>query len=167
MACQVRLGPGTLRPVGFELGLEGCAQLVQGGRSSVVSRGLAGQSSARSQSFAYAGPGGQYPSALDVAGDAACVGYLNSVQAFSARTGQELWSYPAEGQVTKLAASSGTLYAATGAPYPGYAPLTLRSGADDEPGMKAQLFPASRRTGVLSGRARPSFSRVALATTRR
>ena len=30
-----------------------------------------------------------------------------------------------------------------------------------------QIFPASRRGGVLSGRARPSFPRVALATTRR
>ena len=30
-----------------------------------------------------------------------------------------------------------------------------------------QIFPASRRQGVLSGRARPSFPRVALATTRR
>jgi hypothetical protein len=30
VACQVRLGPGPLRPVGFERGLEGFAQLVQG-----------------------------------------------------------------------------------------------------------------------------------------
>jgi len=71
--------------------------------------------------------GGQYPSALDVAGGAVYVGYLNSVQAFSARTGQELWSYPAEGLVTKLAASNGTLYAAAGAPNPGYNLYALRA----------------------------------------
>jgi outer membrane protein assembly factor BamB len=71
--------------------------------------------------------GGQYPSAPAVAGDAVYVGYQNSVQAFSARTGQELWSYPAEGVVTKLAASSGTLYAAAGAPNPGYHLYALRS----------------------------------------
>jgi outer membrane protein assembly factor BamB len=70
--------------------------------------------------------GGQYPNALDVAGDAVYVGYLNSVRAFSARTGQELWSYPAEGLVTKLAASSGTLYAAASAGGPGYTLYALR-----------------------------------------
>jgi outer membrane protein assembly factor BamB len=70
--------------------------------------------------------GGQYPSALVVAGDAVYAGYLNSVRAFSARTGQELWSYPADGLVTKLAASSDTLYAATSAGNPGYALYALR-----------------------------------------
>jgi outer membrane protein assembly factor BamB len=54
----------------------------------------------------------QYPGAPAVAGDAVYVGYLNSVQAFSARTGKQLWSYPIEGVVRKLAAGSGTLYAA-------------------------------------------------------
>ena len=57
----------------------------------------------------------QWPSAPTVAGDAVCVGYLNSVQAFSARTGRQLWSYPAAGLITKLAASGGTLYAAVDA----------------------------------------------------
>jgi outer membrane protein assembly factor BamB len=71
--------------------------------------------------------GAQYPSALDVASDAVYVGYLNSVQAFSARTGQALWSYPAEGLVTKLAAGGGTLYAAAGAPDPGFNLYALRA----------------------------------------
>jgi outer membrane protein assembly factor BamB len=70
--------------------------------------------------------GGQFPRALDVAGDAVCVGYLNSVQAFSARTGQELWSYLAGGPVTKLAASTNTLYAAAGDPNSGYSLYALR-----------------------------------------
>ena len=70
--------------------------------------------------------GGQYPSAPAVVGDAVYVGYQNSVQAFSARTGQQLWSYPAEGVVTKLAASSDVLYAAAGAPNSGYALYALR-----------------------------------------
>jgi outer membrane protein assembly factor BamB len=71
--------------------------------------------------------GGQYPSALDVSGDAVYAGYLSSVQAFSVRTGQAQWSYPAEGLVTKLAASSDTLYVASGAPNPGYALYALRA----------------------------------------
>jgi outer membrane protein assembly factor BamB len=71
--------------------------------------------------------GGQYPSALVVVGDAVYAGYLNSVRAFSARTGRQLWSYPVEGLVTKLAASSDTLYAAAGAPNPGYALYALRA----------------------------------------
>jgi outer membrane protein assembly factor BamB len=68
----------------------------------------------------------QTPYALTIAGDAICVGYQNSVRAFSARTGQELWSYPAEGVVTKLAAGSGTVYAAAGAGGPGYTLYALR-----------------------------------------
>ena len=48
------------------------------------------------------------------------------MQAFSARTGQALWSYPAEGLVTKLAASSDTVYAAAGAGGPGYTLYALR-----------------------------------------
>jgi outer membrane protein assembly factor BamB len=71
--------------------------------------------------------GGQYPSALDVTGGAVYAGYLDSVQAFSGRTGQALWSYPAEGLVTRLAASSDILYAAAGAPNPGYALYALRA----------------------------------------
>ncbi len=57
----------------------------------------------------------QYPSAPVVAGDAVYVGYLNSVQAFSARTGQQLWSYPTAGLMVKVAVSSGILYAAVDA----------------------------------------------------
>jgi outer membrane protein assembly factor BamB len=68
----------------------------------------------------------EYPSAPVVAGDAVYVGYLNSVQAFSARTGQPLWSYPTEGLITRLAASSGTLYAAVDAAGPGSALYALR-----------------------------------------
>lgn len=71
--------------------------------------------------------GGQFPSALVVAGDAVYAAYLNSVQAFSARTGKELWNYPAKGPVTKLAASSGILYAAAGAPDSGWALYALRA----------------------------------------
>jgi outer membrane protein assembly factor BamB len=70
--------------------------------------------------------GGQYPSAPAVVGDAVYVGYRNSVQAFSARTGQQLWSYPVEGLVTKLAASSDLLYAAAEIPNSGYALYALR-----------------------------------------
>ena len=70
--------------------------------------------------------GGQYPTAPAVVGDAVYVGYQNSVQAFSARTGHQRWSYPAEGVVTKLAASSDVLYAAAGAPNSGYALYALR-----------------------------------------
>jgi outer membrane protein assembly factor BamB len=70
--------------------------------------------------------GGQTPNALDVAGDAVYVGCLNSVQAFSARTGQALWSYPAEGLVTKLAGSGGTVYAAADPGGPGYTLYALR-----------------------------------------
>jgi outer membrane protein assembly factor BamB len=70
--------------------------------------------------------GGQYPSAPAVAGDAVYAGYQNSVRAFSARTGQQLWSYPAEGLVTKLAASSDVLYAAADAPNSGDALYALR-----------------------------------------
>jgi outer membrane protein assembly factor BamB len=70
--------------------------------------------------------GGQYQSALDVVGDAVYVGCLNSVQAFSARTGQELWSYPVEGVVTKLAAGKDTLYVAGGAGGSGYTLYALR-----------------------------------------
>lgn len=70
--------------------------------------------------------GGQYPSAPAVVGDAVYVGYQNSVQAFSARTGRQLWNYPAEGVVTKLTASSNVLYAAAGAPNSGYALYALR-----------------------------------------
>ena len=57
----------------------------------------------------------QYPSAPNVAGDAVYVGYLNSVQAFSARTGKQLWSYPTDGLITRLAATGATLYAAVDA----------------------------------------------------
>ena len=70
--------------------------------------------------------GGQYPSAPAVVGDDVYVGYQNSVRAFSARTGQQLWSYPAEGLVTKLAASSDVLYASADAPNSGYALYALR-----------------------------------------
>jgi outer membrane protein assembly factor BamB len=70
--------------------------------------------------------GGQTPNALDVAGDVVYVGFLNSVQAFSARTGQALWSYPAEGLVTKLAGSGDTVYAAADPGGPGYALYALR-----------------------------------------
>jgi outer membrane protein assembly factor BamB len=68
----------------------------------------------------------RYPSAPAVAGDAVYVGYLNSVQAFSARTGQQLWNYPAQGLITKLAASGGTLYAAVDAAGPGSVLYALR-----------------------------------------
>ena len=57
----------------------------------------------------------QYPSTPSVAGDAVYVGYLNSVQALSVRTGQQLWSYPTKGPIIKLAASGDTLYAAVNA----------------------------------------------------
>jgi outer membrane protein assembly factor BamB len=70
--------------------------------------------------------GGQYPSAPAVVGDAVCVGYQSSVQAFSVRTGQQLWSYPAEGLVRMLAASSDVLYAAAYAPNSGAALYALR-----------------------------------------
>jgi outer membrane protein assembly factor BamB len=56
-----------------------------------------------------------WPSAPAVAGDAVYVGYLNSMQAFSARTGEQLWNYPAEGLITKLAVGRGILYAAVDA----------------------------------------------------
>ncbi len=69
----------------------------------------------------------QYPSAPNVAGDAVYVGYLNSVQAFSALTGKELWSYPVEGLITKLAASGGTLYAAVDAAGPASVLYALRA----------------------------------------
>jgi outer membrane protein assembly factor BamB len=68
----------------------------------------------------------QYPSAPVVAGDAVYVGYLNSVQAFSARTGQQRWSYPTGGPITKLAASGGTLYAAVDAAGPASVLYALR-----------------------------------------
>lgn len=71
--------------------------------------------------------GGQFPNALAVAGDAVYAGSLNSVQAFSARTGKELWSYPAEGMVTKLAASGGILYAAAGSGDIGFTLYALRA----------------------------------------
>lgn len=70
--------------------------------------------------------GGQYPSAPAVAGGTVYVGYLNSVQAFSARTGQQLWSYPVDGPVTSLAASGDTLYVARYAATPGYTLYALR-----------------------------------------
>lgn len=66
-------------------------------------------------------PGGQYPSAPVVSGDAVCVGYQDSVRAYSARTGQPLWSYPAKGLFRNLAASGGILYAAGEDPYTLYA----------------------------------------------
>jgi hypothetical protein len=76
--------------------------------------------------------GGQYPSAPAVVGDAVCVGYRNAVQAFSARTGQQLWSYPVDGVVWKLAASSDVLYAAVDGLTSGFALYALRvwSGTD-------------------------------------
>ena len=70
--------------------------------------------------------GGQYPTAPAVVGDAVYVGYQNSVQAFSARTGQQLWSYPVEGLSRKLAASSDVLYAAVEAPNSGFSLYALR-----------------------------------------
>jgi outer membrane protein assembly factor BamB len=70
--------------------------------------------------------GGQYPIAPVVAGGAVYVGYLNSVQAFSARTGQQLWSYPIDGPVTSLAVSGDTLYVARYAATPGYTLYALR-----------------------------------------
>jgi outer membrane protein assembly factor BamB len=70
--------------------------------------------------------GGQYPSAPVVVGDAVYVGYQNSVQAFSARTGQQLWSYPIDGLVRMLAASNDVLYAAAYAPSSGAALYALR-----------------------------------------
>jgi outer membrane protein assembly factor BamB len=70
--------------------------------------------------------GGQYPSAPAVVGDAVYLGYQDAVRAFSARTGQQLWSYPAEGLVMKLAASSDVRYAAVDAPNSGYALYALR-----------------------------------------
>lgn len=68
----------------------------------------------------------QYPSAPTVAGDAVYVGYLDSVQAFSARTGHQRWSYPTAGVIRKLAVSSGTLYAAVDAAGPGSVLYALR-----------------------------------------
>jgi outer membrane protein assembly factor BamB len=70
--------------------------------------------------------GGEYPSAPVAVGDAVYVGYRNSVQAFSARTGQQLWSYPVDGLVTKLAASSDVLYAAVNTLNSGFALYALR-----------------------------------------
>ena len=70
--------------------------------------------------------GGQYPTAPTVVGDAVCVGYLNSVQAFSARTGRQRWTYPVDGLVRKLAASSDVLYAAVEAPNSGFSLYALR-----------------------------------------
>jgi outer membrane protein assembly factor BamB len=70
--------------------------------------------------------GGQYPSAPVVVGDAVYVGYRNSVQAFSARTGRQLWSYPVDGLVRMLAASSGVLYAAVDGLNSGFALFALR-----------------------------------------
>lgn len=67
-----------------------------------------------------------WPSAPAVAGGAVYVGYLNSVQAFSARTGEQLWDYPAEGQITKLAAGGGILYAAVDAAGPASQLYALR-----------------------------------------
>jgi outer membrane protein assembly factor BamB len=67
-----------------------------------------------------------YPSAPSVAGDAVYVGYLNSVEALSARTGQQLWSYPIEGLVTKLVASGDILYAAVEGAGPGGGLYPLR-----------------------------------------
>ena len=76
------------------------------------------------------------PSAPNVAGDAVYVGYLNSVQAFSARTGQPLWSYPTEGLITKLAASGDTLYAAVDAAGRASMLYALRLQGDGEPGNR-------------------------------
>ncbi len=70
--------------------------------------------------------GGQYPIAPVVAGGNVYVGYLNSVQAFSARTGQQRWSYPIDGPVIELAASGDTLYVARYAATPGYTLYALR-----------------------------------------
>jgi outer membrane protein assembly factor BamB len=53
-------------------------------------------------------------------------GSLDSVQAFSARTGQALWRYPADGLVTKLAGSGDTVYAALDLGGPGYTLYALR-----------------------------------------
>jgi outer membrane protein assembly factor BamB len=71
--------------------------------------------------------GGQYPTAPAVAGDAVYVGYQNSVQAFSARTGQQRWSYPVEGVPRKLAASGDVLYAAVDGLSSGFALYALRA----------------------------------------
>jgi outer membrane protein assembly factor BamB len=70
--------------------------------------------------------GGQYPSAPVVVGDAVYVGYRNSVQAFSARTGRQLWSYPVDGLVRMLAAGSDVLYAAVDGLSSGFALYALR-----------------------------------------
>ena len=70
--------------------------------------------------------GGQYPTAPAVVGDAVYVGYRNAVHAFSARTGQQLWSYPVEGLPRKLAASSRALYAAVDGLNSGFALYALR-----------------------------------------
>jgi outer membrane protein assembly factor BamB len=70
--------------------------------------------------------GGQYPTAPVVVGDAVCVGYQNSVRAFSARTGRPLWSYPVEGLPRKLAAGSDVLYAAVDGLKSGFALYALR-----------------------------------------
>ena len=61
--------------------------------------------------------GGQFPSAPVVAGDAVCVGYRDSVCAYAAKTGQPLWSYPANGINRNLAASDGILFVASEDPY--------------------------------------------------
>jgi len=70
--------------------------------------------------------GGEYPTAPVVGGDAVYVGYRNSVQAFSARTGQQLWSYPVDGLPVKLAASGDVLYAAVDGLSSGFALYALR-----------------------------------------
>jgi outer membrane protein assembly factor BamB len=70
--------------------------------------------------------GGQYPTAPAVVGDAVYVGYRNAVQAFSARTGQQLWSYPVQGLPRKLAASSDALYAAVDGLNSGFALYAMR-----------------------------------------
>ena len=70
--------------------------------------------------------GGQYPTAPAVGGDAVYVGYQNSVQAFSARTGRQLWSYSVEGLPRKLAASSDFVYAAVDGLSSGSALYALR-----------------------------------------
>jgi outer membrane protein assembly factor BamB len=70
--------------------------------------------------------GGQYPSAPVVVGDTVYVGYRNSVQAFSARTGQQLWSYQVDGLVRMLAASSDVRYAAVDGLNSGFALYALR-----------------------------------------
>jgi outer membrane protein assembly factor BamB len=72
------------------------------------------------------GTGGQYPTAPAVGGDAVYVGYQNSLQAFSARTGQQLWSYSVEGLPRKLAASGDVLYAAVDGLSSGSALYALR-----------------------------------------